>query len=78
MEHHARCRHRQDAPPTAMLNAPAGPGAHQLVIANETGITPGTAKAHVAHIYKKLGGHSKDEMLELVEERAVRWAEGTK
>ena len=27
---------------------------------------------------KKLGGHSKDEMLELVEERAVRWAEGTK
>ena len=40
-------------------------------IAEATGITPGTAKAHVAHIYQKLGVHSKDEMLELVESRAA-------
>lgn len=38
-------------------------------IADVTGITPGTAKAHVAHIYQKLDVHSKDEMLELVEAR---------
>ena len=41
-------------------------------IAESTGITHGTAKAHAAHIYKKLGVHSKDEMLELVERRAAR------
>ena len=41
-------------------------------IAESAGITPGTAKAHVAHIYQKLGVHSKDEMLELVEMRAAR------
>ena len=39
-------------------------------IAEAAGITPGTAKAHVAHIYQKLGVHSKDEMLELVERHA--------
>ncbi len=39
-------------------------------IADAAGITPGTAKAHVAHIYQKLGVHSKDEMLELVERHA--------
>ena len=26
-------------------------------------------KAHASHIYQKLGVHSKDEMLELVEDR---------
>lgn len=41
-------------------------------IAESTGITAGTAKAHVAHIYQKLGVHSKDEMLELVEKRASK------
>lgn len=41
-------------------------------IAEAAGITAGTAKAHVAHIYQKLGVHSKDEMLELVESREAR------
>ncbi len=41
-------------------------------IAESVGITAGTAKAHVAHIYQKLGVHSKDEMLELVEDRAAK------
>lgn len=41
-------------------------------IAEAAGITAGTAKAHVAHIYQKLGVHSKDEMLELVESREAK------
>lgn len=41
-------------------------------IAEATGITLGTTKAHASHIYQKLGVHSKDEMLELVEDRAAR------
>lgn len=41
-------------------------------IADEIGITRGTAKAHVAHIYNKLGVHRKDEILNLVEERAAQ------
>ena len=28
--------------------------------------------AHASHIYQKLGVHSKDEMLELVEDRAAK------
>ena len=31
-------------------------------IGNKLGISPGTVKAHVQHIYKKLGIHSKDEL----------------
>ena len=38
-------------------------------IAETAGINPGTTKAHIAHIYQKLDVHSKDEMLELVEDR---------
>ena len=30
------------------------------------------ASLHASHIYQKLGVHSKDEMLELVEDRAAR------
>ena len=41
-------------------------------IAESVGITAGTAKAHIAHIYQKLDVHSKDEMLELVEDRATK------
>ena len=41
-------------------------------IAKRLGVTPGTAKAHVAHNYQKLGVHHKDEMLELVDGRAAR------
>ena len=41
-------------------------------IAEATGITLGTTKAHASHIYQKLGVHSKDEMLELVEDRAAK------
>lgn len=37
--------------------------------ADETGITHGTVKAHVAHIYRKLDIHNRDELLKLVEER---------
>lgn len=37
-------------------------------VADETGITHGTVKAHVAHIYRKLGVHNRDEMLQLVED----------
>lgn len=32
------------------------------------GISDGTAKAHVAHIYQKLGVHSRNDLLELVED----------
>lgn len=35
-------------------------------IADELGISTGTAKAHFAHIYRKLGVHTKDELLEAV------------
>lgn len=41
-------------------------------IAEATGISLGTTKAHASHIYQKLGVHSKDEMLELVEDRAAK------
>lgn len=37
--------------------------------ADETGITHGTVKAHVAHIYRKLDIHNRDELLKLVEDR---------
>lgn len=35
-------------------------------IANELGITPGTLKTHVRHIYEKTGVHSREELGELV------------
>lgn len=40
-------------------------------VAEVIGVTNNTAKAHVAHIYQKLGVHSKDEMLGLLEETAA-------
>lgn len=35
-------------------------------IANDLGITPGTLKTHVRHIYEKTGVHSREELGELV------------
>ena len=35
-------------------------------LANKLGVAPGTVKAHVQHIYKKLGIHSKEELDALV------------
>lgn len=31
-------------------------------LGNKLGIAPGTVKAHMQHIYKKLGVHSKEEL----------------
>lgn len=36
------------------------------VIANELGITQGTLKTHVRHIYEKVGVHTRDDLVELV------------
>ena len=41
-------------------------------VAEVIGVTNNTAKAHVAHIYQKLGVHSKDEMLGLLEDAAAQ------
>ena len=30
-------------------------------------LSEGTIKAHVSHVYQKLGIHSKDELLDMVE-----------
>lgn len=35
-------------------------------VSNQLSISPGTVKAHVQHIYKKLGVHSKEELDALV------------
>lgn len=35
-------------------------------IAKELYIAPGTVKAHIGHIYGKLGVHSRDELMDLV------------
>lgn len=44
-------------------------GYTSVYICEELGFSAGTAKAHTAHIYQKLGIHRKDELLELVEKR---------
>lgn len=36
-------------------------------LGNKLGIAPGTVKAHMQHIYKKLGVHSKEELDALVQ-----------
>ncbi len=33
------------------------------------GVSDGTVKSHVAHVYQKLGIHRKDELLELIDRR---------
>ncbi len=43
-----------------------GEGKMPRVIGRELHIAPGTVKAHVQHIYKKLGIHSKAELTELL------------
>lgn len=44
-------------------------GYTSVYICEEMGVSAGTAKAHTAHIYQKLGIHRKDELLELIEGR---------
>ena len=44
-------------------------GYTSVYICEELGFSTGTAKAHTAHIYQKLGIHRKDELLELAEKR---------
>lgn len=44
-------------------------GYTSVYICEELGVSAGTAKAHVSHIYQKLGIHRKDELLRLIEER---------
>ncbi len=36
-------------------------------ICQELGVSDGTARAHAAHVYQKLGVHKKDDLLELVQ-----------
>lgn len=47
-------------------------GYSSAFIADEIGTTRGTAKAHVAHIYQKMGIHCKDDVLNLVESRSAQ------
>ena len=42
-------------------------GYTQQRIQNELGIAPSTALTHIHHIYQKLGVHSKQELIDLVE-----------
>lgn len=44
-------------------------GYTSVYICEELGVSAGTAKAHTAHIYQKLGIHRKDELLALIDER---------
>lgn len=37
-------------------------------IGNRLSIAPGTVKAHIQHIYKKAGVHTKEELMALLEE----------
>lgn len=45
-------------------------------IQNVLVISEGTVKAHVAHIYQKLGVHGKDELLDLIESRRHSYGAG--
>lgn len=45
----------------------AAQGDTPRALGNKLGIAPGTVKAHMQHIYKKLGVHSKDELDALVQ-----------
>lgn len=37
-----------------------------IAIANEMFIAVGTVKAHIQHVYQKLGIHTRKELLELI------------
>lgn len=47
-------------------------GYTRAFIRESLGISDGTAKAHIAHVYAKMGIHHKDDLLEFVDERASR------
>ena len=38
-------------------------------IGNETFLSYNTVKTHVSHIYQKTGVHSRDELIDLLDER---------
>ena len=40
-------------------------------ICDELGISVGTANTHLAHVYKKLGVHDRQQMLDLLEGRPM-------
>ena len=44
-----------------------GEGYSRTHIREALGVSEGTIKAHVSHVYQKLGIHSKDELLDMVE-----------
>ena len=46
---------------------PLARGHNAQAISNELSITKGTVQTHVKHIYAKLGLHSQQELIELVE-----------
>lgn len=50
-------------------------GRNQAYIQRILVISPGTATTHIAHIYQKLGIHSRGEMLDLVEECRQMYAD---
>lgn len=52
--------------PDALHNA-AGPENHLVAIAEDMFIAEGTVKAHIQHIYAKLGIHSRKELFSLFE-----------
>lgn len=35
-------------------------------------VSDGTAKAHIAHVYAKLGIHHKDDLLDYIDRRVVQ------
>lgn len=44
-------------------------GYTRTYIGSALGISDGTAKAHIAHVYQKLGVHHKDDLLDMVDRR---------
>lgn len=50
-------------------------GKKRKQIADELCVSDQTVKTHVSHIYTKLGIHSKEELIELVRERASSFEE---
>lgn len=47
-------------------------GYTRTYIKDALGVSEGTVKAHVAHVYQKLGIHRKDDLLDMVEARRKR------
>ena len=51
-------------------------GNNNKAIAEKLGISPATAKTHIKHIYSKLGVHSQQELIDMVEQNE-RQAKGS-